>query len=127
MKILAAAAVAAVASVAAGCAGGVSKEEMQTMRQELLAHDAQIEAKLRTDLTGTEQKYVRVQQLEGEVNKKLDELTKMEKEITELSKSLQSRIDTANTNVLKLLEFEDRLLSERLASVRGMIEELKKK
>ena len=97
------------------------------MRQELLAHDAQIEAKLRTDLMGTEQKYVRVQQLEGEVNKKLDELAKLEKDITELSKALQSRIDTANANVLKLLEFEDRLLSERLASVRGMIEELKRK
>jgi hypothetical protein len=124
MKILAAVGVAA---VLAGCGGGVTKEEMRTMREELLAHDAQIEAKLRTDLTGTEQKYVRVQQLEGDVNKKLDELAKMEKEITELSKALQTRIDTANANVLKLMEFEDRLLSERLASVRGMIEELKKK
>ena len=124
MRILA---TAGVAVVLAGCAGGVTKEELETTKRELLAYNAQIEMKIRTDLTGTEQKYVRVQQLEGEVNKKLDELTKMQKEITELSKSMQTRVDLANTNVLKVLEFEDRLLSERLASIRGMIEELRKK
>jgi hypothetical protein len=113
--------------VLAGCVGGVTKDELETTRRELLAYNAEIEMKIRTDLTGTEQKYVRVQQLEAEVNKKLDDLTKMQKEITELSKSMQTRVDLANANVLKVLEFEERLLSERLASIRGMIEEVRKK
>jgi hypothetical protein len=116
-----------VAVVLAGCAGGVTRDELETTRRELLAYNAEIEMKIRTDLTGTEQKYVRVQQLEADVNKKLDELTKMQKEITELSKSMQMRVDLANANVLKVLEFEERLLSERLASIRGMIEEVRKK
>jgi len=124
MKILV---LAGVAAVAAGCGGGVTKEEMQTMRQELLAHGAESSAKLRTELTGVDTKFARVQQIEGDVNKKLDELARLQKDLVELSKSLQVKVDLANTNVLKVLEFEERLLAERLASIRGMIEELKKK
>ncbi|HLF92321.1 MAG TPA: hypothetical protein VJB14_02595 [Planctomycetota bacterium] len=124
MKILV---LAGVAAIAAGCGGGVTKEEMQTMRQELLAHDAESAAKLRTELTGVDKKFAQVQQIEGDVNKKLDELARLQKDLVELSKSLQARVDLANTNVLKVLEFEERLLAERLASIRGMIEELKKK
>ncbi len=124
MKILV---LAGVAAIAAGCGGGVTKEEMQTMRQELLAHDAEESANLRKELTGVDTKFVRVQQIEGDVNRKLDELAKFQKDLVELSKSLQVRVDLANTNVLKVLEFEERLLAERLASIRGMIEEMKKK
>ena len=124
MKILV---LAGVAAAFIGCGGGVTKEEMQTMRQELLAHDAESAAKLRSELTGVDKKFSQVQQIEGDVNKKLDELAKLQRDLVELSKSLQVRVDLANTNVLKVLEFEDRLLTERLASIRGMIEEMKKK
>lgn len=124
MKILA---VVGVVAALTGCGGGVTKEELDVTKREAMAYTSQVEMKLRTDLTGTEQKYVRVQQLEGDVNKKLDELTKLQNAINELSKALQVRVDLANTNVLKVLEFEERLLSERLASIRGMIDELKKK
>jgi|ERR1043166_1788431 small-conductance mechanosensitive channel len=124
MRILA---LAGVAALAAGCGGGVTKEEMQTMRQELLAHEAQESAKLRSELTGVDQKYVTTQQLQLKVEKQLKDMEELSKQMTELSKALQVKVDLANTNVLKVLEFEERLLADRLASLRGMIEELKKK
>ena len=124
MKILV---LAGMAVLAVGCGGGVTKEEMQTMRQELLAHDAQESAKLRSELTGVDQKYVSVQQLQLKVEKQLKDLEELQKQLTELGAKLAAKVELANTNVLKVLEFEDRLLAERLASIRGMIEEMKKK
>lgn len=124
MKILV---LAGMAVLAVGCGGGVTKEELQTMRQELLAHDAQESAKLRSELTGVDQKYVSVQQIQLKVEKQLKELDELQKQLTDLGGKLTAKVDLANTNVLKVLEFEERLLAERLASIRGMIEELKKK
>lgn len=124
MKILV---LAGVAAIAAGCGGGVTKEELQTMRQELLAHDVQESSKLRNELSGVNEKYISVQQLQLKVEKQLKDMDELQKTLTETSRAIQAKVDLANTNVLKVLEFEERLLAERLASIRGMIEELKKK
>src|ERR1043166_2114989 len=90
MRILA---LAGVAALAAGCGGGVTKEEMQTMRQELLAHEAQESAKLRSELTGVDQKYVTTQQLQLKVEKQLKDMEELSKQMTELSKTLQVKVD----------------------------------
>jgi succinate dehydrogenase/fumarate reductase flavoprotein subunit len=119
--------VVAVVAVLGGCAGGgITKQELESVRTELLANDERKAAELRQLLTDIDQKYVRVQQLEQEVNRKLEELNKLQKEVGELSKRLDVKVDLANTNVVKVLEFEEKLLAERLATVRSMIEDLKK-
>jgi len=123
MKIL----VVVAAACVVGCAGGVTKEELQMTRNDVLAIDAQERAKLRTDLTGIDQKFVSVQQIEMKVEKHLKEMEDLSKRIMDLSAALQTKVDLANANVLKVLEFEERLLSDRLATLRAMIEEMKKK
>jgi hypothetical protein len=109
-----------------GC-GGVSKQELDSVKAELLAHDEQMKSSLKTELTGIDQKYVTVQQLQMKVEKQLEDMTKLKNELTELSKSLDARANVATNSALKSLQFEEKLLSERLAELRSLIEELKKK
>ncbi len=109
-----------------GC-GGVSKQELDTVKAELLAHDEQVKSSLKSELTGVDQKYVTVQQLQLKVEKQLEELSKLQKELTDLSKSVDERANVATGNALKSLQFEEKMLSERLAELRSLIEELKKK
>jgi len=109
-----------------GC-GGVSKQELDTVKAELLAHDEQVKSSLKTELTGVDQKYVTVQQLQLKVEKQLEEMAKLYKDLTELGKSLDMRANVATGNALKSLQFEEKMMSERLAELRSLIEELKKK
>lgn len=109
-----------------GC-GGVSKQELDTVKAELLAHDEQVKSSLKTELTGIDQKYVTVQQLSMKVEKQLDELAKLRTDLTELGKSLDMRANVATGNALKAMQFEEKMMSERLAELRSLIEELKKK
>ena len=109
-----------------GC-GGVSKQELDSVKAELLAHDEQVKSSLKTELTGIDQKYVTVQQLSLKVEKQLDDLTKLQGLLTELAKSLDARANVATGNALKAMQFEEKMMSERLAELRSLIEELKKK
>ena len=109
-----------------GC-GGVSKQELDTVKAELLAHDEQVKSSLKTELTGIDQKYVTVQQLQMKVEKQLEELGKLQVTLTELAKSLDARANVATGNALKAMTFEEKMMSERLAELRSLIEELKKK
>ena len=109
-----------------GC-GGISKQELDSVKAELLAHDEQVKSSLKSELTGIDQKYVTVQQLQMSVTKQLEDMSKLQKELTELAKSVDSRANVATGNALKSLQFEEKMLSERLAELRSLIEELKKK
>ena len=109
-----------------GC-GGVSKQELDSVKAELLAHDEQVKSSLKTELTGIDQKYVTVQQLQLKVEKQLEELSKLHAMLTELAKSLDARANVATGNALKAMQFEEKMMSERLAELRSLIEELKKK
>ena len=110
----------------AGCAG-VSKQDLDTVKAELIANDAKTAAALKAELTGIDQKYVTVQQIENRVGKQLEEMARLLKELQELRKELVDKVNLANANVIKSLEFEEKLMSDRLAQLRLMIEELKKK
>jgi hypothetical protein len=125
MKRLVWCAVTATASVLMSC-GGVTKEQMDTMKAELLANDATQAAKLKSELTGVDQKYVTVQQLQLRVEKQLEDMSKLLKELNSVRGELTASVNLANTNVIKSLEFEEKLMSDRLAQLRFMIEELKK-
>ncbi|HEX7900705.1 MAG TPA: hypothetical protein VF950_23300 [Planctomycetota bacterium] len=114
------------AAGAAGCAG-VSKQDLDAVKAEMLANDAKTAAALKSELTGIDQKYVTVQQIENRVGKQLEEMAKLLKELQELRKELVDKVNLANSNVIKSLEFEEKLMSDRLAQLRLMIEELKKK
>ncbi len=114
------------AATAAGC-GGVSKQDLDTVKAELIAHDLKTASTLKSELTGIDQKYVTVQQIENRVGKQLEEMAKLLKELQELRKELVDKVNLANSNVIKSLEFEEKLMSDRLAQLRLMIEELKKK
>lgn len=109
-----------------GC-GGVSKQELDTVKAELLAHDEQVKSSLKTELTGVDQKYVLVQQIQIKVEKQLDELAKLQERLVELAKSVDERTNVATANALKVVSFEEKLMAERLAELRSLIEELKKK
>jgi hypothetical protein len=109
-----------------GC-GGVSKQDLDTVKAELLAHDEQVKSSLKTELTGIDQKYVTVQQLQMKVEKELEDMAKLKNELTELAKSLDSRANVATGNALKAMQFEEKMLSERLGELRVLVEELKKK
>ncbi|HVE42204.1 MAG TPA: hypothetical protein VNM14_20135 [Planctomycetota bacterium] len=109
-----------------GC-GGVSKQELDSVKAELLAHDEQMKSSLKTELTGIDQKYVTVQQLQMKVEKQLEDMNKLKVELTELGKSVDMRANVATSSALKALQFEEKMMSERLAELRSLIEELKKK
>jgi hypothetical protein len=114
------------AAAAAGC-GGVSKQELDAVKAELIANDARTAAALKAELTGIDQKYVTVQQIEMKVGKQLEDMAKLLKELQDLKKELVDKVNLANGNVIKSLEFEEKLMSDRLAQLRLMIEELKRK
>jgi hypothetical protein len=109
-----------------GC-GGVSKQELDSAKQECISHADQGKLALKMELTGIDQKYVTVQQLQMKVEKQLDDLTKLQGILTELAKSLDARANVATGNALKAMQFEEKMMSERLAELRSLIEELKKK
>jgi hypothetical protein len=109
-----------------GC-GGVSKQELDSVKAELLAHDEQVKSQLKTELTGIDQKYVTVQQLQLKVEKQLEDMSKLQKVLEDLAKSVDDRANVATGNALKAMQFEEKLMSERLAELRSLIEELKKK
>lgn len=109
-----------------GC-GGVSKQELDSVKAELLANDERMKSSLKTELTGIDQKYVLVQQIQIKVEKQLDDLAKLQEKLTELAKSVDERTNVATANALKVVTFEEKLMSERLAELRSLIEELKKK
>jgi hypothetical protein len=115
-----------VAAVAVGC-GGVSKQELDSVKAECQANTEKTASALRIELTGVDAKYVKMQQLQMTVEKQLRDLDELQKSLNELSKKLDVKVDLANTNVIKVLEFEETMLAERLATVRSMLAELKKK
>lgn len=116
---------AVLAACLAGCAG-VTKEELDVMRREIKAASESSVATLRGELTGIDQKYVKVQQLDMEIRKKMEDIDKLQKQLTETGQANQSKIEAASTTVVRMLEFEEKLLAERLATVRAMLAELKK-
>jgi succinate dehydrogenase/fumarate reductase flavoprotein subunit len=121
-------AVLAMFAALAGCAGdAATKQELETLRAQMAAGQREEAAKLRSELTGIDQKYVTVQQLQMRVEKQLEEMDKLRKQLDELSKKTEARADQAAASALKALEFEERLLADRLANLRQLIEELKKK
>ena len=121
-------AILAAAVALAGCAGdAATKQDLETLRAQVAANQKEESAKLRTELTGIDQKYVAVQQIEMRVGKQLEEMDKLHKQLLELSGKVEARADQAAASALKALEFEEQLLSNRLASLRNLIEELKKK
>ena len=115
-----------VVAALAGC-GGVTKQEMDTLEQKLMARDDQMAARLKADLTGIDSKYVQVQQLNMKIEKQLEDMAKLMRELQALKGELVDKVDLANGNVLRTLEFEEKLMADRLAQLRILIEELKKK
>ena len=109
-----------------GC-GGVSKQEFDALRAEMTSRDEEVKSSLRSELTGIDQKYVTVQQLQMKVEKQLEDMSKLSAQLTELAKSIDARANVATGNALKALQFEEKMMSERLAELRSLIEELKKK
>jgi len=109
-----------------GC-GGVSKQELDAVKQELVSRDEEVKSSLRSELTGIDQKYVTVQQLQMKVEKQLEEMQKLSAQLNELAKSVDARATQASGSSLKSLQFEEKMMSERLAELRSLIEELKKK
>ena len=127
MKILGSVVLLALSSFAVTRCGGVSKQELDSVKAELLNHDETMKAQLKQELTGIDQKYVTVQQLQLKVEKQLEEMSKLQTQLLELAKSVDARATVATGNALKALQFEEKLLSDRLADLRSLIEELKKK
>jgi hypothetical protein len=109
-----------------GC-GGISKQELDAVKQELVSRDEEVKSSLRSELTGIDQKYVTVQQLQMKVEKQLEEMQKLAVQMNEVAKTIDARATTAAGSALKSLQFEEKMMSERLAELRSIIEELKKK
>jgi len=113
---------------AAGCAGdAATKQDLETLKAQMAAGQKEEAAKLRSELTGVDQKYVTVQQVQMKVEKQLEEMDKLHKQLLDLSQKMDARADQAAAAALKVLEFEERLLADRLQNLRQLIEELKKK
>jgi hypothetical protein len=119
-------AIVGVAVMAVGCAG-VSKQELESVKAECQAHTEKTASTLRSEMTKIDTKYIDMQQLGLKVEKQLRDLDELQKSLIELSKKLDVKVDLANTNVVKVLEFEETMLAERLATVRSMLADLKKK
>ncbi|HXG61812.1 MAG TPA: hypothetical protein VNO22_10580 [Planctomycetota bacterium] len=117
--------VAGIAAAAAGCAG-VSKQELETVRAELLAHDERKAAELKQELTGVKEEYVLVQKLEQRVQRQLEEMEKLRQRLEQLAQEIRAAGEVARVNAVRSLEFEEKLMADRLAQLRALIEELKK-
>ena len=114
------------AAASIGCSG-VSKQELDAVKQELVSRDEEVKSSLRSELTGIDQKYVTVQQLQMKVEKQLEEMQKLAAQLSEVSKATDAKANVASSNALKALQFEEKMMTERLAELRSLIEELKKK
>jgi hypothetical protein len=67
-----------------------------------------------------------MQQLQMKVEKQLEDAGKLLKDMGALRAELTASVNLANSNVIKSLEFEEKLMSDRLAQLRLLIEDLKK-
>ncbi len=112
--------------LAVGCSTGVTKKDLDVVKQQMVANDNAQAAALRKDLAEMERRYARVQQLEQQIDKKLKNLEQLEQQVLALSTRIEGRSERAYTTALKVLEFEERLMSERLATLRALIGDLKK-
>jgi hypothetical protein len=61
------------------------------------------------------------------VEKQLEDMQKLAAQLSELAKAVDARANAAASSSLKSLQFEEKMMSERLAELRSLIEELKKK
>lgn len=112
---------------AVGCGGGVTRQELDLTEQKLSTKLDNSFAQLRSELTGTDKKIVEMLAIEQRVKNTLADLVKLHQQLTELSKELDVRSDKAAASALKVLEFEDKLLADRLTELKRMIAELKPK
>ncbi len=115
------------ALVAAGCGGGITRQELDTTKAEILAKMDRDNAEMKRELTGSGEKYVKLLEIERNVSATLEDMRKLQKQLMDLSVELKDRADKASVSSLKVLEFEEKLLADRLVSLRQMIAELKPK
>lgn len=118
---------AVLAGVLAGCgsAPAVTREDLEALKAHLAANQREEAAKLRQELTGVDQKYVLVQQVEQRVVKQLEEMARLQRELNDMAREMKSDVSLAQSSVLKMLDFEERLMAERLANLRELIGQLK--
>ena len=52
-------------------------------------------------------------------------MAELEKQLKTTSAAMDEKVTNASTSVVRMLEFEEKLLTERLATIRDLIAELK--
>ncbi|MHC4606827.1 MAG: hypothetical protein ACYTAF_07795 [Planctomycetota bacterium] len=115
------------AVIAAGCAsGGASKDELQLIEDRLSARIAESAAAVRNELTDAKKKYPDVVAAERKVLNALQDLEKMRGDVTNGMVNMEKLVAAARADMLQILEAEERLLTDRLMSIRAVIERLRK-
>lgn len=109
-----------VLTVLAACGGGdaAKKDEMNVLEQKLRAKMAEDQSALRAEIAKLREDMNRI-----EVMAKKFELMAQQMD----KNGVLTKVDTANTNVIKSLEVQEQYLKQLLDSIRALIDELKRK
>lgn len=121
-------AVLAVATVSA-CGGPppnmATKEELSVSESRMNAHVTKQIADLRNEFRDVLVKVQALDQLRITLEAHMKESEKLKKELEELGKLLDKKVETASNNVLRLLEIQEHYLKQQLEQIKALQDALK--
>lgn len=132
---------ASIGAVLVGCGGGpppntATKEELKALKDEQDAKHQKssetMDAKFREASLEVDKKLLELSKglpemlkTYQEMKNTLEDLKKLKEELQSSVAAIEKKVTTANDNLIKSLEMEQKLLTDRLAELKATIEELK--
>jgi len=114
------------------CGGGASKAsepatktEMEYLEARLRQHIAQERLDIEKNLSEAKGKLPDVLAAEARVKAALEELRKLQAEVEEDRKQMEQKVTAAREELLQVLEGEEKLLVDRLRTLRAVLEQLR--
>lgn len=102
-----------------------TKEEVSVSESRMNAQITRQIADLRNEFRDVLVKVQALDQLRITLEAHMKESEKLNKELEELGKLLDKKVDTANNNVLRLLEIQEQYLKQQLEQIKALQDALK--
>jgi chromosome segregation ATPase len=95
--------------------------------------EKQVEARLKEAIVSIQEKLVKLSQdlpemlaTHQKMKNTMEELTKLKGELEGQVKGIEGKVNTANTNLILVLQAEEKMLEDRLSEIRRTLKDLQK-
>ena len=111
--------------IVGGCAG-VKQQDLDRLREQMGSKRESAITELRSDFNTSREDYLKMRELHQESQKLYEQLVALREELGKLDAILNAKVKDSTEKVLRIVEFEEKYFSLRLAELRQIIEDLKK-